>query len=129
MDKFHEDNLDVLQSIEFAIIQEYRSDASLLDIDVGDAVIRHYRAEENGRTPPFSTRCGERAQRVFLSVQRVCEWRLGRAPAPGESEVTDPRLPISLLLECLREIRNSIRQWTERCGRKGYLDFVKDYVP
>jgi hypothetical protein len=48
-------NLDVLQNIEFRIIDIYRADPSLLDLDVKDALdalVRHYRAEEERRRPP-----------------------------------------------------------------------------
>ena len=48
--------LDVLQNLELAIMRVYRSDGSLLDLDVRDAVvalIRHYRAEVEHR----SVRC------------------------------------------------------------------------
>jgi hypothetical protein len=38
MKELDEDNLDVLQNIEFGIIQVYRADKSLLDFDVKDAL-------------------------------------------------------------------------------------------
>jgi hypothetical protein len=131
MKKFDEENLDVLQNIEFAIIRVYRDDRSLIDIDAKDAIdtlIRHYHAEEEGRTPPIKT-LGERAERVFQSVQRICEWRLGRAPFPGETGMPEGGIPVSLLVRCLREIQKSIPRWTQRAGRKGYLDFVSQYLP
>jgi len=78
MKKFGEKNLDVLQNIEFGIVEVYRADRSLLDLDVKDAIdalIRHYHAEEEQRTPPVM-RLGDRAQMVFQSVQGMCDWRL-----------------------------------------------------
>jgi hypothetical protein len=131
MEKLQEDNLDVLQNLEFTIIRVYRADPSLLDLDAGDAVdalVRHYHAEEERRTAT-STRPGERAKRVFLSVQKVCEWRVGRSPAPGETEVTEPGMPLSLLVKCLREIQKSIRRWSKRGGRKEYLDLIGQFLP
>ena len=91
MKEFDETNLDVLQNIEFGIIQVYRADKSLLDFDVKDALdamVRHYRAEEEQRSPP-AMRLGDRAQRVFSSVQAFCEWRLGRAPFPGDGSLPE----------------------------------------
>jgi len=85
MKRFGEKRLDVLQNIEFGIVEAYRADASLLDIDVKDAIdalTRHYHAVEEQRTPP-AMRLGDRAERVFQSVQTICEWRLGRASLPG----------------------------------------------
>jgi len=128
-----ESNLDVLQNIEFGIIQVYRADKSLLDFDVKDAVdalVRHYQAEEEGRTPP-ARRLGERAQLVFSSVQQMCEWRLGRIPFPGEGDgdLGKAVMPIADLVKCLRKIQKSVPLWSQQGGRQGYLNFVGQYLP
>ena len=126
-----EKNLDVLQNIEFGIVQVYRADRSLLDVDAKDAIdalVRHYRAEEERRTPPTMA-LGERAERVFRSVQAACEWRLGRSTGPGETAAPKSGIPVSELVKCLRKIQKSIPFWSEQGGRKGYLDFVSQYVP
>jgi hypothetical protein len=131
MKKFGQKNLDVLQNIEFGIIEVYRADRSLLDIDAKDAIdalVRHYRCEEEHRTPP-TMKLGDRAQRVFQSVQRLCEWRLGRSLFPGEDSAPGPGIAVSELVECLREIQKSIPRWSRQGGRQGYLDFVGHYVP
>ena len=128
MKKFGEKNLDVLQNIEFGIVEVYRADRSLLDIDAKDAIdalIRHYHAEEEQHTPPTIT-LGDPAQRVFRSVQAMCAWRLGRSSLDGE---TTPPMPVSELVKCLREIQKSIPRWSRQGGRKGYLDFVSQYLP
>ncbi len=131
MKKFGEKNLDVLQNIEFGIIEVYRADPSLLDLDVKDAIdalVRHYHAEEEQRAPPTMRIC-ERAQPVFLSVQRMCEWRLGRSSFPGEPPETESGMPVAELVQCLREIQKSIPRWSRQGGRKGYLDFIRQYLP
>jgi hypothetical protein len=131
MKKFDEENLDTLQNIEFAIVEVYRADRSLIDIDAKDAIdglIRRYHAEEEERTAPKNT-LGERATRVFQSVQRMCEWRLGRAPFPGDGEMPEAVIPVSRLVRCLREVQKSIPRWSQRGGRKGYLDFISEFLP
>ena len=131
MKKFGEKNLDVLQNIEFAIVRVYRADSSLLDVDAKealDALVRHYHAEEEQRRPPVM-KLSERSERVFESVQGMCEWRLGRAPFPGEVEMHDSDLPVSELVECLRKIQKSVPLWSKQGGRKGYLDFVSGFMP
>jgi hypothetical protein len=131
MGKFSEENLDVLQNIEFGIVEAYRADRSLLDVDVKDALdalVRRYRAEEERRTPP-AMNLGDRASRVFASVQAICEWRLGRSPAPGETAMPEPGIPVSGLVECLRKIQKSVPFWSQQGGRQGYLQFVSQYVP
>jgi hypothetical protein len=159
---------DVLQNIEFSIINVYRQDPSLLDYDVRDAVealIRCYEAERSGRQPP-ALRLHERAQRVFQAAQTMCEFRLGRqqlmtgeaAPEAGHEENREQGLfgkllkggfftragrektardesvpdiePISVeeIIKCLKRIQTSIRRWNKQNGRRGYLDFVSEFI-
>lgn len=130
MKKFGEKNLDLLQNIEFGIIEVYRADPSLLDVDAKDAIdalARHYHAEEENRTSP-TLPLSQRAQRVFESVQELCEWRLGRTQIPGESEAGSA-VPVSDLVKGLREIQKSIPRWSKQGGRKGYLEFVSQFLP
>jgi hypothetical protein len=131
MKELDETNLDLLQNIEFGIIQVYRADKSLLDLDVKDALdalVRHYRAEEGQRTPP-AMRLGDRARRVFSSVQAVCEWRLGRASPLDGTGLPESVVPIAQLVGCLRKVQKSVPRWSERGGRQGYLNFINPYLP
>lgn len=96
--------------------------------DAIDALVRHYHAEEEQRTPPV-VNLSNRAERVFASVQRICEWRLARSPLPGQAAMPMRAIPVSELVTCLREIQKSIPRWSRQGGRKGYLDFVSQYVP
>jgi hypothetical protein len=130
MKKLDETNLDVLQSIEFGIIQVYRADKSLLDFDVKDAMdalVRHYRPEEEQRRPPLM-RLGDRAQRVLSSVQAFCEWRLGRAAFPGDGSPPESATPIAELVECLGKVQKSVPLWSQRGGRQGYLSQFRQPV-
>ena len=131
MKKFGGDHLDLYQNIEFAIVSVWRGDPSLIDIDVSDAVdalARHYHAEEAGRQPP-RLRIAPRASRVFDEVRAMCEWRMGRAPFPGDPLNETPLpLPASDIVAALREIGKSITRWSKLGGRKGYLEFVSQYI-
>lgn len=131
MKKPEEKHLDVLQNIELGIVQVYRADKSLLDLDVkdaADALVRHYQAEEDLGTPP-TRRLGERSEKVFLSVQTMCEWRLGNASPSAEAESVVASIPIHELVGCLRRIQKSIKFWSQQGGRKAYLDFIIQYLP
>jgi hypothetical protein len=71
----------------------------------------------------------ERARRIFEAVRRMCEWRLGRAPALDNSPADlDPTVTAAELVLCLKRIRKSIDFWTKEGGRQGYLNFVSKYV-
>jgi hypothetical protein len=122
---------DVLQNIEYAIFGVYEQDATLLDLDVLDALdglIRLYGAEEQNRTPP-GLRLSERANRVFGAAQRMCEWRLGRGPLNKDEAAapTDPENSVADIVVCLKRVRKSVRLWNEQGGRQGYLDYINQF--
>ncbi len=130
MSKIEDRRPDVLHNLEFAIVNVYRAEPALLDLDAQDAVdalVRHYRAEQEGRRPP-ATRLADRAERVFHAVREICEWHLLRGRLAGLDEVPSAPIPLAELVEGLRRIAKSIRFWSGEAGRRGYLGFVSQYV-
>ncbi len=130
VDKF----FDVLQNIEFAIFGVYEDEATLLDLEVIDALdglVRRYGAEEQNHTPP-ALRLSERAKHVYLVVEQVCEWRLGRASlSEDQNEPSIPmeeRYSVADILLCLKRIRKSVKLWNEQGGRQGYLDYISKFL-
>ena len=129
-----EEFLDVLQNIEWAIVEEFHKDRSILDIDVRDAVtaiVRLYEAELESRGAPNAP-LSDRAKRILDPVRAMCEWRLGRASESLQARFTTeaPEVPVSVedLILCLKRIRKSIDRWNKEGGRQGYLSFVEQYV-
>ena len=47
-----------------------------------------------------------------------------------DDELLDPVDPITLdeLIICLKRLQKSAQTWTRRAGRKGYLDFIKQFM-
>lgn len=130
MSNIEERHPDVLHNLEFAVVNVFRAEPALLDLDAQDAVdalVRHYRAEQEGRQPP-ETRLDGRAERVFQAVKEICEWHLMRGRLSGLDEMPDEPIPLAELVECLRRIQKSIRFWTREAGRRGYLSYVAQYV-
>jgi hypothetical protein len=132
--KIEEQYFDVLQNIETAIVAAYDDNPRLLDLDVMDALdvlIRSYTLEERGGSPRRPAGSGP-SQRVLDVARPICEWRLGRQslnPAdPGDGRLTTGRLSVAELVVCLKRIRNSVRLWTARGGRQGYLDYVRHFL-
>lgn len=131
--KVDEDYQDVLQNMEFGIISVYRENEELLDYDVDTALkalIRHYRDEQSGREPrPHKLKPPK--DKVFDSVQIMCELRLGREflQTEGDTPVKIPMeiVDIEIIIQCLKRIRLSIRRWTKEGGRQGYLTFIGQY--
>ena len=125
---------DVLQNIETAIVAAYEDQPGLLDVEVLDAVdalIRTYAWEKDGRGAP-TLRLSDRAQRVFDSSRRMCEWRLGRQSlnpgTVGREEAKPDELTVSDVVLCLQRIRSSVRSWSKQGGRQGYLDYVRQFL-
>jgi hypothetical protein len=133
---FEERYQDVLQNIEFAIVQVFRNHPEMTDweaLTAIEALLGIYRAEARGRqaTPPS---LGPLAEEVYDFVETMCEWRLGREEPFSNEEgepMEFPGEPIALdeLMACLKRIRKSINRWHRRGGRQGYLTFVSQFIP
>lgn len=131
---FEEQYEDVLQNIEFGIIQAYREDPELTDWDALSAVkalLREHQAESRGRErkKPSLT---PQAQAVYDSVKPMCEWRLGQEAffdeAGRPAGISPEPITVDEMIACLKRIRKSINYWSKRGGRQGYLTFVDQYI-
>jgi len=132
---FEEQYEDVLQNIEFGIVQVYREHPEVTNWEVMaavEALLRTYRAEAKGRQATSSS-LDPLAQEIYDSVKMMCEWRLGREmpfmDEEGESVELSPE-PITLdeLVACLKRVRKSINFWNREGGRQGYLTFVSQFI-
>jgi len=124
--------LDVLQNIEFAIVEEFRRDPAILDLNVREAVnvlARQYESEEEGRTPPRPPMT-DRTRTVFDAVRTVCEWRMGRPRGPvlAKDDPPVPDIAVAEMAACLKRIRKSVDLWSKESGPRGYLNFVRQYI-
>jgi hypothetical protein len=132
-----EDHLDVLQNLEFAIIEVYKKKPDLIDAEVLTAIeslIRTYGAEAQGKSIGARLIRGV-SQSVAERVQLMCESRLGRSPSDNPAmESTDeairdlPTISLEVLVACLKRIQSSIHFWTKKHGRQGYLDYIQRFI-
>ena len=134
MAKVEEEFEDVLQNLEFALVQVYRAHEEMTDWEAETAVaglIRTYNAEARGRKPP-NLNLTPLAQEAYGNVQAMCEIRLSRSGLTDESGKTIdiPMEPIAVsdLLLCLKRIRKSIQLWHKEGGRRGYFEFVGQFL-
>lgn len=132
-DTFEEQYQDVLQNIEFAIVNVARANPELIDYDVERAVdhlSRHYSAEVRNRTVTLP-QLNEDRQQIFDSIQAMCELRLGRAEMTsegGEALSMEATITVEEIVACLKRIRKSIKRWSKQGGRQGYLTFVDQFI-
>ena len=130
-----EEYMDVFQNIEAAIVSAYRVEPKLDNWDVEsaiDALIRQYQAEWRGKEVRPARLNSELKRDVYDHVRTMCEWRLGRTvletddgeplPLPVEA------LTLEELVAILKRIRKSIRFWHKKGGRRGYLDFISQFI-
>lgn len=131
---FEEDYQDVLQNIEFTIVNVYHRHSELLDYDVEtvlSALIRAYQGEQSQRQIGLPTLNGLR-QELYDAVRSMCEWRLGRAEMMEPGEQGDFPKPTAITVEvivaCLKRIRKSVQKWNKQGGQRGYLTFVEQFI-
>lgn len=134
-EKFEEKYEDVLQNIEFALVQVYRAHKEMTDWEARDAVnalIRTYKAELHRRGMP-SLHLNPLAREVYDNVKGMCEWRLGREQMLEEKgrPMNLPLTPKTLdeIIACLQRVLRSIELWQRERGRRGYYNFVSGFVP
>jgi hypothetical protein len=132
---FEERYEDVLQNIEFGIVQVYHDNPELTDWDALtaiEALIRSYHAEAKGCRTTLPS-LSPLAEEIYNSVRPMCQWRLGRETLfldeGGESADISPE-PVTLdeIIACLKRIRKSINRWNRTGGRQGYLVFAEQFV-
>lgn len=137
MTKFEEKYMDVLQNMEFALVQVYRQHESITDWEALNAInglIRTYNAEQRKRQAP-ALKLDPLAQEAYDRVMTMCEWRLGRAEMRDEQDgplnLGDIMTPITLseTIACLKRIRKSIQMWQKEGGRRGYFEFIDGFLP
>lgn len=131
-DNFENRYQDVLQNIEFAIVSVYREHAELADSNVDrslEGLIRSYAAEATGKPTP-TLKLNELDQLVFERTRQMCEWRLGRGEglAAEESMVRPEPKTIDEIIACLKRIRKSVKFWTTKNGRQGYVNYANQFI-
>jgi hypothetical protein len=125
-------HLDVLQNIEFSVIQIYTANPELTDYQVDtayQALYQNYRGEHSGRKE--KTPSNPLSAEVYHAVRAVCEWRLGRDHFVDQEgrqvEIASNDMEIEEIMSCLKELRKSVRLWTKQGGRQGYFNYIDKF--
>jgi hypothetical protein len=125
--KVEEEHFDVLQNMEFEIVQVYRSTSDLIDAEVLNAIeslIHSYNLEVKGGFAASPKVKGLSAI-VAAAVKDASEIRLGRGSKADE--LIEPKT-VQNIVDCLKRIQSSIKFWTKKNGRKGYLEYVSKFI-
>ncbi len=129
-----EEYLDVLQNIEVGLVSAYQDNPNLTDTGTMYAIetlIKVYSGQLQGREvalPQFKPE----EQAAYDAARAMCEWRLGRATMKDnkgkEVKMDTEPLTVEEIIACLKRIRKSIETWYKRGGRRGYYEFVRQYL-
>ncbi|WP_252177159.1 hypothetical protein [Endozoicomonas sp. 4G] len=139
--EFTEEYEDVLQNLEYPIMNFYHNFPELQDWEVKralEATIEHYRAEYAQR-PPKDKHLSDQEQQITDGLIIICEWRLGRVDMDAVVEVTENFVyqineesflkTSEELQKCLKRIIKSVDRWHSVGGKQGYLNFTKQFFP
>jgi hypothetical protein len=134
--RIEEQRQDVLQNIEWMVIDFYHSHRSISDftvLQVYEALARSYGAEAKGQAVRPIEMSGPEAE-LLERVRTICEWRLGRGSlsesddSPGDKIDSQYQIDVPTLVRCLKRLVKSVQKNTRDGGRQGYLNFVSEFV-
>ncbi len=119
-DRWINEHLDLLQNIEFAIVQADKSTPGLLDKHAEEGlrlVIQRRTAAARGNSVKPLPEQGKSAA-VAEMVEEILQMRKGLKSKETPEDV----------LRALKEIRASVRRHTRIDGPRGYLNFIHRFV-
>lgn len=126
-----DDKLDILQNLEFSVIEVWRRHPEMSDyaaLSGYQAAYRIFRAEARGQAPKPHELSGLDAE-VFDAVKAMCDFRLGRTRPSMDAPEGIPPVPLETIVACLQELSKSVERHTKLSGRQGYLTFVERFLP
>ena len=130
--KFTTEYEDVLQNIEYSIIQIHRN-LPLVDSEVMQALetlITTFKHIDQGREPQ-EPRLADKARLVFAAIMDVCRWRMGENVRPevlGKLPAGSKLCSAAEIVACLKRILKSVHKWNKHYGRQGYLSFIDKHL-
>lgn len=129
-----DEDLPALRELESCILRVWDDRGEMNDYTVGrayEAAYKFYRSVSRGGQPAPPPLNGLDLE-THNAVHAVCEKLLttGAAPFKGMSKEANTKpLTVEKLVELLRELARSVERHTKLGGRKGYLEFVSEYLP
>jgi hypothetical protein len=123
-----DENLDVLQNLEFSVVEIWRANREMSDytaLHAYESCFQFYRDELRGHPPKPHTLTGLETT-TFEAVKAMCEFRLGRGPMAGADKL--PAVPLETITNSLRKLAKSVARHTKQGGRQGYLTFIDRFL-
>ena len=127
-----DDELPALMELESTVLRIWSGHEEMTDYTAGrayEAAYQYHRARLRGRDPKPPALTGLDLE-TYNAVQGVCEKLLaaGAKPFKGMPHRNLPPPTLERLVEYLRELHRSVERHTKIDGRRGYLEFLKNYI-
>ena len=126
---FREEDIEILENIEAAIVAVYKHNPRMIDFTVSNALeaaIRHYRAEQhNSQERPEELSQSE--EEVLGAIRGICDWRLGLNTESSFLELDETETP-DRIIYCLKTILASVKKAGKEGDRQGYLKFISRFI-
>jgi hypothetical protein len=134
MGTFEDQYNNTLLSLELTLVRPYRQREDVTDWDTLTAVkgaIRTYTAQQRRRSAP-NLKLNPIPKAIYDELIETCEGWLGHKPFTdplGETiTLTDNALTVSEIIACLKRIQRSIEMWQKEGGRRGYFEFIDQFL-
>lgn len=125
----------VLQKLEYMISAVYDKFPSLTDYEVIhllENLISRYKYEASGREVTAKVPTKQIDAELYGVVAPLCENYLGRGKpvfqVGDETTIKVEQLTVDELLLCLKRLLKSAKRWNKTGGRKGYLNFIAQFM-
>jgi hypothetical protein len=118
---------DVLKTIETAVVALSKKNPAMTNytaLRAYEGAIEHYRLVAREQDPKPANASGLDGA-ALEAVLKACHLRIGK---PISEKPDSPRLSAEALVSCLRRLKKSVEFWTNKGGRRGYLDFIAGFI-
>ncbi len=125
-----QDYLDILQNIEKSILAVANANPEIAD---GDILLAFEKAvfklsREKKRLPELPVLMPPKTKKVYDVLMEVVGFRLNR----DSDEIVDSefgyQIPYRHMIPVLERLIKSVKMWTKKDGRKGFINFVSGYA-
>ncbi len=126
---------NVLMNIEIQVIDIANDNPEIADYQVEkvySALLSKYKALNRGKEAK-EVNFKEPTDTLYTQVGAICGFFVG--DIKPENEDGEPiNIPLDTIsyedmIACLKSLRKSVKLWNKEGGQKGYLNYVKEFVP
>ncbi|MEZ4632298.1 MAG: hypothetical protein R2880_16575 [Deinococcales bacterium] len=119
--------IDKFELIESTVIKVFKQDPDLIDMEMlaaYEALSRLYRAKAQAKNLSSKPRLNEKSQKLYQVIAQAIDQKLATFAEGDERYLEESKIFAS----CLRRLEKSVKMWTRKHGRQGYLKFICGFI-